>query len=215
MSNSQNCTCQQSSVNCRDQCVRMKGSTQNLCCRTACTPSGYAGSRGPQQGRFSNNSKFTQLSQKHSQTQNTHPYDLTLWITRTLLHPWTWFTSSCSNTIPQDCAAESVFNNSMAIHVQTYKHTYRLREGLPLTRVLTAYERVLTVDKVTSSRAHKGLGQVDMLRNGMGWQLLEHQLVHSQPQNGMCGRLQAAASFASEVCNEEVQASLPAYDVGD
>jgi len=75
--------------------------------------------------------------------------------------------------------------------------------------------RVLTVDKVTGSRAHKGLGQVHMLRNGMGWQLLKDQLMHSQPQNGMCGRLQAAASFASEVRNEEVQTSLPTHNVGD
>jgi len=30
MTNSRNCTCQQSSVNCRDQCVRMKGSMQNM-----------------------------------------------------------------------------------------------------------------------------------------------------------------------------------------
>ncbi len=89
-----------------------------------------------------------------------------------------------------------------------YESAHRLQGCLPLTRVLT-------VDKVTGSRANKGLGQVHMLRNGMGWQLLEDQLVDSQPQNGMCGRLQAAASFASEVRNEEVQASLPAHDVGD
>jgi len=68
----------------------------------------------------------------------------------------------------------------MAILVQAYMNAYRLRECLPLTRSFTAYNllarvlnayksayclreglpltRVLTVDKVTGSRAHKGLG---------------------------------------------------------
>ena len=92
--------------------------------------------------------------------------------------------------------------------VAAYEKAYCLRDCLPLTRVLT-------IDKVTGSGAHKGLGQIHMLRNGMCWKLLEDQLVHSQPQNGMRGRLQAAASFACEVRDEEVQTPLPTHDVGD
>lgn len=54
-----------------------------------------------------------------------------------------------------------------------------------------------------------------MLRNGMGRQVLEGELMHSQPQDGMCCCLQATASFAGEMANEEVQAPLPAHNVGD
>lgn len=49
----------------------------------------------------------------------------------------------------------------------------------------------------------------------MGRQALEGELMHSQPQDGMCCRLQAAASFAGEMGDEEVQAALPAHNVGD
>lgn len=73
----------------------------------------------------------------------------------------------------------------------------------------------LTIDKTAGGRAHQGLGQVDMLRHGMGGQLLEQQLVHRQPQNGMHPRLQPCAGLASEVCYCEVQAALPAKYVGD
>ena len=92
-------------------------------------------------GRFSNNSKFTQLSQKHSQTQNTHPNDPTHCINSTLLQP-----QKCHKRLLEyNCAAESVFSNSMAIHVQAYKNAYRLRECLPLTRKLTAYKSAYRV----------------------------------------------------------------------
>jgi hypothetical protein len=89
-----------------------------------CRPLDYAGSCGPQKGRFSNNSKFTAQPEAQPDT-DTHPDDITQCIKSTSLHPQTWFTSSCSSTIPGDCASESVFNNSMAIHVQAYESAYR------------------------------------------------------------------------------------------
>ena len=85
----------------------------------------------------------SQLGQKHSQTQHTHLDDLTRCIKSTSLQPWMRFTSACLNSIPQDCASESVFNNTwpsmsrLTRMLTAYESAYRLREGLLLTRELT------------------------------------------------------------------------------
>lgn len=54
-----------------------------------------------------------------------------------------------------------------------------------------------------------------MLRHSMGGQLLEQQLMHGQAQDGMHPGLQLGAGLAGEVRYGEVQAALPAQDVGD
>lgn len=73
----------------------------------------------------------------------------------------------------------------------------------------------ITIYQTASSGPHQGLGQVDMLRDSMGGQLLEQQLMHSQAQDGMHPVLQLGAGLASEVCYGEVKAALPAQYVGD